>query len=236
MIDYAKFLDDTDGLRSATYENGFNNILFSSELIVGKYLNGMLEQADIDLYMSHCMINEDSIGGYKPKNSHDNITGKIVAMTLLKQDSVLKRMKLLPLIWAIGFYRIWDVVLYVFLLGGSVGRFLMRPFMFIPALQMIHACWKAGKVRPELPERIMLALQGKPCAKVLYQNDGKILSPLKLVVLVDKSWTMKYTAKVCQSILEKRYGENYMYSVFANYFKESDHPVRLAWKPLTKLF
>lgn len=236
MINYAKFLDDEDGVRSATYENGFNNILFSTELIVGKQINGTLNKGDIELYESHLRMTEAPDGGYIHKNSHDNITAKIIGSDILGLTGVQKDMKLIPLLLDIGIYRIWDVVLYTFLLGGFLGRLLARPFMFIPALQMIQACWKEGKLRPHFYERILWTLKGIKYNKVMYQNDGKILSPLKLYILVDKSLTMKYTAKICQHILVKRYGENYMYELFANYFKEEDHPVRLAWKDIGKIF
>jgi hypothetical protein len=258
MSDYTEFLDDTYGLAPARKQASFNNVLYSLELCAGKHLAGTLEDIDLDYMKRHLYLNKDIYGLYTPKNSHDNMTAKLLFAEYFKLYSFKKEMNLLQMILYSNLHP-RDVIIYLFMKGNPLIRLLSRFFLWIPALMMIQSCMKKWKVRPILSplEKLKIFFDRTKIIKKSYftdtdgyykefstkdgmrysiryiQNDGKILAPMRLLVLKDQSWTMKICGKICQRILKKRYGKNYMGQLFNNYFiRDEDHPVRLAWKEI----
>ncbi len=254
-ISYVQWLGPKDGLLPQRGVESFNNILYTTELLIGKRLTNSVNRDDIKLLRSHFNQTRDWHGLYEPKNSHDNLTAKIIASKLFAPEE-LQVMSLKQAIKECKHPR--DVVLYAFWLGNPIVRFISRLFLIIPALAMIISCLSSGKTRPAFYSswhhffnRALIALRlykdnesidifgGKKHTYYFsfkdaysfnqFQNDGKILAPLRLYVLKDESYLMRLTAKICNAILRRKFGKSYMIQLFANYFREYDHPVNFQW-------
>lgn len=257
MSDYTPWLGPQKGIAPEKGASSFNNILYSYELYLGKMLNGTLSSNDTQILLSHLLQTNDKNGLYAPKNSHDNLTAKYLA----SYEMGFKFHKEMKLSEMIKRKHPRDIILYIFWRGNKVQRFLARLFLWFPALAMIWSCYNKGKVRPVFYDSwrdfkfqvIGKLLRWKTSAEprfagthyirykgadaydfIQIQNDGKILAPLRLFTLKEQSFTMRVTAKICQRILRKRYGSNYMSALFNNYFPEPDHPVRVEWEKVTQ--
>lgn len=256
----SEYIDSSYGIKPAPNQDSFNNIIYSTWYIFARKYKGELTQKDIELYKKHLDVNADSNGLYAPKNSHDNITYKILGSKLLGLE-YHKNMSYFATIKEIGFYRIWDVIMYAYLYGNKLVKFLLAPFLVLPALQMIEAISNEGKVRPDWFEengsgRLKWWFKGKkllrlehtpnkviktwqmPNGDVKYtyhmQNDGKHISIFKLYILKEESFIFNLTAKICDKILLKKYGENYTHKVIKRYFDDQKHPLIKEWENVEK--
>lgn len=258
MIDYKKHLTPTSGITHREGDfGGFNEICFLVWLMVGLKRKGLYGEAESEIYNKHIELTEDETGGYKPKNSHDNLTYKICGSYLLGRDDH-KRIKLLPLLLRV-WYRPSDLVFYSFLLGGPVLRFLAGLCLPILAWFALHAAKSEGKIRPQLIDfedpkasRLWFYLRKKKYLTTsmrrdgwvktyqmsdnffyylrLHQNDGKHLYTFKLMVLAEKSKLMKLTFKKYSAIMKERYGEDYLHKVLFNYLGDKEHGAVKAWE------
>lgn len=246
--------DNTGGLKSDIGEESFNNIVYSTYYVIARKLSGKLNQKDIDDYVLHNTMNEDSNGLYSPKNSHDNLTTKICGNKFLGLP-YHKNMNLLEACKSANWHP-KDVILYGFELGSPIIKNLCRLLLFIPALACIIACLTRWKVRPKVFDRDVprwrlwldfkrvylgrfeqrvgykdeyLLSNGKIYTVYFHQNDGKLLSVIKLLTFKKESLILSLTGKLCQYILIKRYKQAYMYQLIGNYFKNPQHPATLAW-------
>ena len=251
-----EYIDASFGIKPAPNQDSFNNIIYSTWYIFARKLKGQLTEKDVLLYKRHLILNEDKHGLYAPKNSHDNITYKILGSKILGLN-MHKNMNYVQTIKDIGFYRIWDVIMYAYFYGNSFVKLLLTPFLILPALQMIEAVGNEGKVRPDWYEengsgRLKWWFKAKKLIKLEQtpnkiiktwklpngdikntyhmQNDGKHLSIFKLYILKEESFIFKITAKICDKLLLKEYGENYTYKVIKRYFDDQNHPLIKEWE------
>lgn len=256
MILPQSYLDETCGVRPAPNQASFNNIIYSVWYTIARQRQGNLTQDDLNGLFRHIELNTDEYGLYKPKNSHDNVTYKAIAYKLFDSDK-MDDMSFLEAVKAIGIYRIWDVIFYGALFGPKLLRPLFRLFIFIPALQMVEACYNEGKVKPdwfdgtlngrihwwfrrgklieEIDDGIRVhkkwSFNGEEArVSVHMQNDGKHLALFKLYTFKDDFLAFKIAAKVCKKILIKRYGNDYTYGIINKYFLDRKHPVIAMWK------
>lgn len=253
LKDYKDWLDSTNGINPSVGSSSFNNIVYSTELIVGKALNASLDQEDLLLYEDHIVRNTDEYGLYIPKNSHDNMTMKICGSIFLKKD-YHKKMNLFQAIKNANFHP-RDIFFYIHTLGGTLAKILVEPFMLITAIAIILAGLSKGKIRPKFFERLKIIFKKKQLINEtitrdgwvrtyillddrkmytirLHQNDGKILSIFRLLATKNTSIIMNMTARIYHRIMVKQYGEFYMEELFRRYFPEHNHPVIEAWKGL----
>lgn len=234
MIEYIDYLDETGGVAPEKNHPSFNNILYSYYLLLGLKLSGKLKHQDVLIYENHINQNLTKEGLYKPKSSHDNMTAFYLALRTFvlyyDRDGFIKYPNLLLVWWNIGLHRIWDVLLYWYISSGFYGRLFLTPFMILPCLLMISACYEKKTIRPELHERIWLRLQGKSYETRLVLNSGKPLSVIKLNYLKNKGFIFKITANICKKILVKRYGVEFMHELLYILFNDKNHPAIAAWK------
>jgi hypothetical protein len=253
------YIDETYGIRPGPEQGSFNNVIYSTWYIFARKLKGTLTQKDIDLYKHHLDVNADENGLYSPKNSHDNLTYKVIGSMLLGLD-YHKNMSFFHTIKHIGFYRVWDVISYAYVYGNSLVKFLLTPFLVIPALQIIEAVSNEGKVRPDWIEsgdkehlgRLKWWFSGKKLVKLEQtsnktiktwklpngelrssfhmQNDGKHLAIFRLYVLREESFIFKVTAFICDKIFKAKYGKDYTYKVVQRYFDDQNHPLIKEWE------
>ena len=253
MVDYQEYLDETNGINPSIGADSFNNIVYSTELVLGKTLQGTITEEDLELYKSHIKLNEDPHGLYVPKNSHDNITSKMMGSLFLGLD-LHEKMDFFNAIKGANFHP-RDVILYGFTLLEGLPKRICGAFLWLVGLIMIQSCVKKYKVRPKLRDRIKFILDrkkkkiqeyptftgygrvenwkmsdGSTFQLNYYQNDGKILTVIRLLALSDESIQLKITAKICAYLLKLRYGDDYMYNMLREYFQTNDHPSIEAWK------
>ena len=254
-----EYIDETYGVRSAANAPGFNNIVFTAWYHVYKKHNKNMTTDDFSSLVAHLKLNNDEYGLYKPKNSHDNITYKMILVELfgLQKDN---DMSFIQASKDAGFYRIGDIITYGYSFGPKLLKPLFGLLLFIPALMMIEAVYNEGKVRPHLiesdssdsrfpwwflPKTLVKEYsavndtqihkewkdyKGRTRITRHMQNDGKHLAIFRLYALKDKSLVFKLTSRICRSILIKRYGENYTSEIIKNYFIDRNHPLIKLWE------
>jgi hypothetical protein len=251
-----KYLDKTSGVRPAPMEPSFNNIIYTAWYHIARKEQGNFSQADMVALEKHIALNQDPDGLYKPKNSHDNITYKIILSKVFKLDCE-PHMNFLAAVKSIGFFRIWDVITYGAVFGPKYLRWFFRILLFIPALQMIQAVHNKGKIRPTLfdkgvgrfpwwflPKKLIKeefveanqitykywdCYDGEERVTRHMQNDGKHLAVFRLYAFKDFFW-FKLANKVCKKMLIKRYGQDYTYGIVNRYFRDRKHPLIAMWK------
>lgn len=236
--------DETGGLRPAPKQESFNNIVYSTQNIIGKITKKELTNDDLDLYIQHVTLNSDVKGLYKPKNSHDNLFYKIIGSRVLSLGYE-KNMSLLGALKSV-LLRPYDWFMFGYLLGNPVIKAVCKPLLFIPCAVMILSVLKKEKVRPKLWERLPYFLHKKKLVKLEkkatrviktwrlpdgkeiqtfhMQNDGKHLTLFKLYAFRRDNFMFDITAKICHNLYKKRYGEEYAYHIMKNYFEYQQHP------------
>lgn len=241
-----EYWDNTGGLRPGPNVESFNNVVYSTQYVIGRKIKNQLSDQDIDLYTTHMSLTEDENGLYKPKNSHDNITYKIVGLDALNLTTE-RPMNLLRAVIDIG-PRPWDWILYSWVFGGKITRFIASFLLFIPCLQILQAVNKKEKIRPKLWDnrwkwwylpKTLLQVDERPTQTIKtwetkymdelqrtrhMQNDGKHIALFKLYYGKDKSWQFKLTAKLAHKIFVSRYGEEYVHGVMKRYYMDQKHP------------
>lgn len=250
---YGEWLDEFYGLmpHRTKHPGSFNNILFSTELILAKKELGELNKDDLANYLGHIHLTNTLDGLYAPKNSHDNLTAKIVGLMTLESGK-LKEMNLSE---ARKRKHPRDFILYSFWLSNNI---LWSFLLVFPLLDIIRAIFSSGKIRPKFWDKryFMLRLKAKfgliepfkeeeifggraehymyngNSERIIYvQNDGKILNLLRLYVLKQHK-ILKPFVHFCKWLYIKRYGKHFQSIIFSNYFEEFDHPVRDAFRAL----
>lgn len=257
------YLDENKGVRPAPYQESFNNIIYTYWYYQGQKLNKNCDSVDIAQLQNYVNKTQDKDGLYKPKASHDNMSYLLIAKETL--DIKIKKPKLLKTIKHIGWYRVWDVVLYTYLLGNPFLRFLAFLFLPITCLQLIQSVASKGKIRPSLfdsnkprwkwwflPKKMLVEeseakIEGKSIRVVYYktwngkikavrkmQNDGKHLALFKLYAFKDRNFMLKLTAKICDKIYKKKYGDQYPYKIIKKYFLDKNHPDIEVWSKVNE--
>ena len=245
LSNYNEFLSSTKGIKSGRAESGFNDVVFSTEFILGlKELNMLNHQASFD-YIEHLQLNADEHGLYKPKNSHDNLTAKLAGCKALMLMDELENFNLKE---ACRRKHPRDIILYNFLMRQSWWSRLLLP---LALLDMIRAIKVEGKVRPvwykdniwfrfkakfgfqhpTYTEEVFAGrvdyydVNDKERGLLIIQNDGKLLNLLRLNMLREYKY-LKPFVRYCKKLYIRRYGECFQTVLFSNYFREYDHPIR----------
>lgn len=258
MILPKSYLDDTMGVRPGPEQGSFNNVIFSYWYTVARKEQGKLNNPDLDALKIHLELNDDGYGLYKPKNSHDNITYKMLAQKTFKIGST-DDMNFWKAIKDIGFFRIWDVIIYGAVFGPKLLRPLFKLFLFIPCMQIVDAIKKKEKIRPSWYDkndfknsRILWWFRkrelineephgptmlkdwklsnGEVRRSAHMQNDGKHIALFKLYELRKEFPIFERCAQKCRKLLIDRYGKDYGYEIVNNYFMDRKHPVIAMWK------
>jgi len=247
MIEMA-FFDSTMGLKPQRNVESFNNIIYTTQYAIGeKVTDNSLRFAKTNLF-THIGANQDIYGLYIPKASHDNSTYLILATYQFDMPYYRKKIKFLPLIWNTGLFRPWDTALYAYLLAPKPLKWLLTPITLLPTLQSLYSAYKGVKTRPIWYERLDNVLQfpvkiktepifagyaetyrrkdGKEFTLRHLQNDGTHLAAFKFYTLKKENFIFGLGAKICDYILERKYGKRYIAHIVNNYFPEQDHPVR----------
>lgn len=254
----SEYIDETYGVRPGPNQESFNNIIYSTWYVLAKKLKGTLDSDDLSYYTTHIELNEDKNGLYKPKNSHDNVMYKLIGNKALNMFYD-RNISYFAAIWAVGLYRIWDVILISHIKAPKWLKVLLTPLLIIPCIQMILSCKSEGKVRPTMfnsgrDSRILWWFKKKTLTLTKYTrnstiktysigpditktirielNDGKHLALFKLFVFQDESFILKQTAKICQKMLVKRYTWDYTYEMINQYFLDENHPVIKEWRDI----
>lgn len=241
-----EYYDDTFGLLPEKGTLSFNNIVYSVQYNIGRKLKKLPPNPDLEYLKLHIHLTHSFMGGYVPKNSHDNITYKIAA--LQEYPEINKYMNPKYLSKKIGWYRIWDVIIYHFLYEQNViKQFIYSSLMFIPAIQTLFSVYSKHKIRPKLwkdrwkwwylPKKELDYYEyatftqktyetpfGKKEAN-FFQNDGKHISLFKIRMLKNKSIFYKLIVGICHRRYVSVYGRNYAHKVFKRYFRDQNHPV-----------
>jgi len=258
---YYKWLDETYGLKPHLTEHAdsFNNVLFSAELLLAlEVLGGDSSFAFINAFLNHVMANRTIDGGYKPKDSHDNILGKIAGLKAIDDSTsknLLGKMNVKELIKG---KHPRDMILFSSFLSDSWWSKILMPFA---KWDMKRAIRSSGKVRPSWTgggkdfifrlkvklgivklvrtEEIFGGIQkwykvGDGEERIVeVQNDGKILNLLRLFVMKGVE-SNKGFVRECKKMYIDELGVDFQSKLFANYFKEYEHPIRIAYRELDK--
>ena len=251
-----EYIDETYGIKPAPNTDSFNNIIFLAWYMIARKQNGDFDNVDFDSMLKHLELNDDGNGLYEPKNSHDNVTYKLVLDKVFSLDQK-KNMDFFTAVKDVGLFRIWDIILYGHLFGPTLLKPLFSLLMFIPALQAIEATYNDGKVRPkwfgdgkisrykwwfkrkklvkeefrnQITYKTWELKDGSQMTSRHMQNDGKHLAIFKLFAFRDKSLAFRIASKICRSMFIARYGEDYTYEILKNYFIDQNHPVPPLWK------
>jgi hypothetical protein len=227
------------------YYTGENAIVFTAWYHLGRDIKGVFNLKDTEAMNIFLEASKDEHGLYARKNSHDNITYK---MLLSKHFNLglEDEMSSLEAIKSVGL-RVWDMILYFRFFGPKYLRWLAMPLMFIPALQAIHSAYVQGKIRPawerrwwwwHFPKKEIKReyirnfhcitwenFKGEHHRLCYYQNDGKHLSLFKSFVLKKFSLSFWIASKIIKKIYLDRYGEDYGYVILHNYFGAVYRPV-----------
>lgn len=263
MKNYDEWLDDFNGIKPhrSKHDGSFNNILFSAELLVAKAELKNITYSDMSLFIDHAKQLETENGGYAPKDSHDNILGKIVGLeTVISQADYVQAAKAAQLSWNMKPKALTtkkhprDIILFRFFMDRPWWSWVLLP---LALLDIMRAIADKGKVRPKFWKReyFMFRLKAyfgliKPYRReeifggykdyyagqvvdgIRYmQNDGKILNLLRLNMLREFT-ILKPFVRLCKRMYIKRMGKNFQSQLMANYFEEPDHPVRVAFNEL----
>ncbi len=258
---YYKWLDDTFGLKPHLIEhaNSFNNVLFSAEFLLALEVLGddsrILFMND---FLTHVGIHNTSDGGYKPKDSHDNILGKIAGLKAIDDSTSRKLLSEMNVSELSSGKHPRDRILFSYILTGSRWSKMLMPFV---KWDMKRAIKSSGKVRPswtggfkDFLFRLKASLgiikpvrteeifggvadwydvKGKEERIITVQNDGKILNLLRLFLIKDVE-SNKGFVRECKQLYVSRYGVDFQSQLFSNYFKEDEHPIRVAYRELDR--
>ena len=243
-----EYLDKTGGIKPALNQESFNNIVYSTQNLIGHILKASLDDRILGLYNNHVAHNNDENGLYKPKNSHDNITYKVLGSKALKAGYE-RNMSLLQACKDIG-PRPWDWVLYAFWMGSPAVRFIASFFLWIPALQCYEAITSKEKIRPKMFDKNIprwkwwffkkefISAKAFPTYKLIewedykgmkrhtrhMMNDGKHICMFKLLFLKEESKLFAFVAKLCHNKLRGRYGSEYAHKIMKSYYQDQNHP------------
>jgi hypothetical protein len=256
MILPKSYVDSTSGVRPGYKQESFNNIVFLTWYLIARKQQKTLDDKDLYALKRHIDLNNDKDGLYIPKNSHDNVTYKMILSKVFGLN-VTEDMNFFSAIKQIGFFRIWDVITYGSVFGPKLLRPLFKLFLFIPALQMVHAAKVPidGKVRPKwidgkhsrifwwffktlekeekTPTQTIkhwITMWGSTHVSRHMQNDGKHITVFRLYALRNEFGIFKRTAKKVRKIYIEKYGEDYVYEILNNYFQDRNHPLIPMWK------
>ena len=243
-----EYLDSTTGIKPAPTQESFNNIVYSTQNLIGHVLKASLDNEIIGYYDNHIQQNNTPEGLYNPKNSHDNITYKLLGSKVLNRGYE-KNMSLLKACIDIG-PRPYDWILYAYLMGSPIVRFIAQFFLFIPALQCVDGIFSAGKIRPKMFDKNIPRYKWWFLKKEFVQvkvfatynlmewidykgnkqftrhmmNDGKHICLFKLLILKKESKVFAFIANICHNNLVKRFGDEYGYVIMKKYFEDQNHP------------
>jgi hypothetical protein len=151
MILPSEYVDETCGVRPAPNHPSFNNVIFSAWYHFARDKQGKFNKHDLDAMLKHLNDNDDGNGLYKPKNSHDNLTYKML-MSKHFELGMEDKMSFSKAAWSIGLYRVWDVITYGAVFGPKPLRPLFGLLMIIPAVQSLISLLIGSKIRPQLFE------------------------------------------------------------------------------------
>lgn len=249
------YVDKTKGVRPGPNMQSFNNIIYTAWYHIARKEQGNINSADMDALHKHLSLNDTPEGLYAPKNSHDNITYKLILSKAFKLN-LEPHMSFSRAIKDIGIFRIWDVITYGAIFGPKLLRPLFRMLLFIPALQMIQSVYAEGKVRPMMFEKNIgrwkwwfgkklikeefsepmqitykhwMCRDGQERVSRHMQNDGKHLAVFRLYAFKDFFW-FKIANKICKRRFIKTYGQDYTYGIVNRYFRDRKHPLIAMWK------
>ena len=138
---YDDWLDEYYGIQPEKGADSFNNIIFSTQLILGKMALEDLKRLDLDRYLYHLQKLDDGNGLYAPKNSHDNITAKIAGVVALGLEDKIK----MNLSEAVKSKHPRDRILYGLWLAPKFYHWLL---IWFPMFEIVRATVSKGKVRP----------------------------------------------------------------------------------------
>lgn len=191
------YLDKNKGIRPAPYQESFNNIIYTYWYYQGQKLNKDNDNVDISHIENYIQKTSDKYGMYKPKSSHDNLWYKIIAKRNLGLNTLDPSLG--KAIKHAGWWRVWDVILLTYVLGGPFLRLLASLFLWVPCLQFIQSVASEGKIRPSLfdsdkprwkwwflPKKLMLdesepKMEGDSIRVVYYRTwNGKIKAVRKM--------------------------------------------------------
>lgn len=239
--------------------DSFNDIVFSAELIIAKKELGELDDLDKYYFRRHLEYTDDEHGLYAPKNSHDNLTAKLAAVRALEWRSVEARMSLLNMVKK---KHPRDVIIYGFLMGNVVVKYICLLLLPLALLDMVRAVYSI-KVRPSWFSKKFFwfrlkaaigALEFKERRSVkggyhdwycwedahdgvyniIYQqNDGKILNLLRLNMFREYRY-LKPIVRLFKMMYTRSMGSNFQTKLFENYFEEKNHPVVEAFRELDR--
>lgn len=239
---------------------GVNEIVFLTNLFIAMKIKGVYTKVESDIFERHLTINDDGNGGYLPKNSHDNVKMKLFGSLILDHDLKDNKPTLMSLVKT-SWYRPWDMVVFSFLLGGTVLKCVSRLFLPLYCLVAIQSALSKGKIRPDWVEKdknlsrwrfifrkkefinqlntrdgwrrnYRMLDNDQLYTQRLHQNDGKHLYTIGLLALSKKSFTCRLFFRLYCYIMEKRMGcKAFMEKVWHNYFG-MEHPVKVAWRDI----
>lgn len=241
------------------HDGSFNNIVYTVELgLALQLLNGSKGES-VELMLNHVVLTSDINGGYAPKNSHDNLTAKIVGLLSVNDIYRLTNMDRKEL--SKGKHP-RDRILYGFWIGKGLSSIVCSILLPFALLDIVRSILSPGKIRPKwfnswkdfkirfgaklgiykhiktVPITGGLAEYyqvGDVEERIIYvQNDGKILSLLRLNTM-KSNFLLKPFVRFCKKLYIKKVGKNFQTVLFRNYFSEHDHPVRMAYKELDRL-
>ena len=256
-----RWLSPFYGVKPHTDTNdSFNDVLFSAELILAKKELGELDDLDKYYFRKHIDVLEDENGLYSPKNSHDNLTGKLSALRALGWSDREKAMSLKHMVKG---KHPRDIIMYGFLKGNGLVKYLCLILMPLVILDMFRAVFDV-RVRPAFTEKKFFWFRVKAMLGLLEfkerkevrsgyhmwykwgtenggyqsvrytQNDGKILNLLRLNMLREYFY-FKPIVRLFKMLYNKRMGKDFQTQLFESYFIEKNHPVTSAFRELDRL-
>jgi len=116
-----------------------------------------------------------------------------------------------------------DMILFGWLKGGF-SRVVCWPLLWISSLLFVVSCITHKKVRPDIFECIKVWFKTKkwPVRREMIGTDGELIC-FVLFNCVD----MKWTQKICEYFLKKRFGNDFWNKIFSEFFEDEDHPNRI---------
>jgi hypothetical protein len=255
-VDLKPWTDYQHGLNAIRIVKGqnYNNVLYSAEYMLG--LHAINDVSYDTTFLKHIGATDTEYGGYAPKNSHDNITGKLCGLlALTRRGNAQARtylVKMQPERLSEGKHP-RDSIFYGFMLNKGYKRLLWAMLMPFVLFEIIRAILSRGRVRPEPwvgPKLRLHALFNQSLGterlhngyakhykhgKIEYTiNDGKFLSLLRLHAL--KNYLlMKPFVYLCKKLYTMKYGKRFQSEMFSLYFVEKNHPVRVLYWALDDL-
>lgn len=252
--EYERWLDSTGGLNPHKTNQdgvGFNNIVNSTHLLLGKIELGIDTKKDSEYYFKHIRETEDENGLYMPKNSHDNLTAKLAG--LLRTFSA--HVTWFDLKEAQKGKHPRDRIFYGCILKGGL-YWLLFPFVMFEIIRGIYdqkvrpKFWetkdykfrlyeKLGWVKPEAGKKLQngvkyfYTFEGEEKYLLKIQNDGKILNLHRLNILREYKLLRPFV-RLCKRLYIKELGPNFQSVMFEKYYGEYNYPVRSLYRELDK--